>query len=413
MSTRKWRSGNTIELLENGEAFFPAVFDDIARARKTIIIETFIWFDDPIGRQLRDALIAAVARGVTVDITVDGYGSAPLGPDFVRQVTDAGVRLHVYDPRGSMFGVQTNLFRRLHRKLAVIDQTIGYIGGINYSLEQVRDYGPESKQDYHVRVTGPVVEDMHAFCYQALGRLGEVERRPWSSRLRWLRRQLPDALRQPVRDASAILVWRDNHQYPTGVETFYRHAIREAKREIIIANAYFFPGYGFLRDLRQAAARGVRVVLILQGNPDKDYVRTAASTLHHDLLSSGIEVHEYMERPLHAKVAVIDDDWSTVGSSNLDPFSLSLNLEANLIIRDPAFNRLLRERLMALMETACRQLQHDLVRKQRGWRKPLRGAVFHFLRRFPSWARLIPGQVKHIQMAGRDRLTPPPGGSVG
>ncbi|MBU0791344.1 MAG: cardiolipin synthase B, partial [Gammaproteobacteria bacterium] len=145
MSSRDWRHGNDLELLENGEAFFPRVFDDIAAAKHEVIIETFIWFDDRVGRALRDVLVDAAARGVKVDITVDGYGSAPLGKDFVASLTEAGIRLHVFGPLPPILGVQANLFRRLHRKLVVVDQRVAYVGGINYSDEHMRYYGDKSK----------------------------------------------------------------------------------------------------------------------------------------------------------------------------------------------------------------------------------------------------------------------------
>ena len=402
MTNGRWTDGNTIELLENGEMFYPRVLADIERAREQVLIETFIWYDDDIGYQLHRAVIDAAKRGVHVDITVDGFGSGKLPASFVQALTDAGVNLHVYDPRGSVLGFQTNLFRRLHRKFTLIDCAVGYIGGINFSMEHVREHGPKSKQDYAVRVTGPVVDEMHGFCRKQVGAINTPERRPWLRRLRWYR---PNPLK-PARDAQAALVWRDNAEHDQSIEQWYYQGISEAKREIIIANAYFFPGYRFLRALRLAAERGVRVCLILQGEPDKFYVRHAAATLHDYLLNANIEIHEYMDRPLHAKVAIIDDDWATVGSSNLDPFSLALNLEANLFIRDQAFTTLLRDRLVALMDTACRRVRREQVPRQRGWRQIARVLVFHILRRFPAWAQLIPGHIKPIQPSGQDRLVP-------
>ncbi len=211
------------------------------------------------------ALIDAAKRGVHVDITVDGFGSGKLPASFVQALTDAGVNLHVYDPRGSVLGFQTNLFRRLHRKFTLIDCAVGYIGGINFSMEHVREHGPKSKQDYAVRVTGPVVDEMHGFCRKQVGAINTPERRPWLRRLRWYR---PNPLK-PARDAQAALVWRDNADHDQSIEQWYYQGISEAKREIIIANAYFFPGYRFLRALRLAAEGGVRVCLILQGEPDK------------------------------------------------------------------------------------------------------------------------------------------------
>ena len=185
MSSRDWRHGNDLELLENGEAFFPRVFDDIAAAKHEVIIETFIWFDDRVGRALRDVLVDAAARGVKVDITVDGYGSAPLAKDFVASLTEAGIRLHVFGPLPPILGVQANLFRRLHRKLVVVDQRVAYVGGINYSDEHMRYYGDKSKQDYATRVVGPVVSDIHRFCREAIGHPRPEGHRNLRGLLRW------------------------------------------------------------------------------------------------------------------------------------------------------------------------------------------------------------------------------------
>nr|MBV6629614.1 cardiolipin synthase ClsB [Oceanococcus sp. HetDA_MAG_MS8] len=401
MSGRRWTQGNDLSLLENGEEFFPAVFADIRAARDCVLIETFIWFDDPIGRELQDALLEARKRGVRVKVAVDGFGTAPISDDMVQELRDAGVELLVYDPRRQFLGLQPNLFRRLHRKITVIDSAVAYIGGINYSLEHVREFGALSKQDYAVRIRGPLVADIEAQCLLDPPR----RRRFWQRFVGWLkRRDEPVPTGHP--DAQAMFIWRDNHEYPRAIEAVYRQAIRQAQRHLVIANAYFFPGYGFLRELRRAAQRGVRVQLILQGEPDKAYVRTAASTLYDYLLNAGVEVWEYRERPLHGKVAVMDDDWATIGSSNLDPFSLSLNLEANVVVRDASFKRELGAKLQRLLDQHCVRLQRDDVPRQRGWRQIIRWLVFHILRKFPQWARWIPAHSRPLQPSGYQGLVP-------
>ena len=180
-------------------------------------------------------------------------------------------------------------------------------------------------------------------------------------------------------------------------------AIRAARRRVIIANAYFFPGYRLIKELRKAAGRGVDVRLILQGEPDMQFVKTAARMLYNLLLRSGIRIFEYCERPLHGKVAVVDDEWATIGSSNLDPLSLSLNLEANLVIRDEAFACHLRGRLEALIGARCRAVPPGLKSPRN--RLDALGAtlMFHFLRRFPAWAGWLPAHAPRL-------VQPMPGG---
>lgn len=392
MSDRAWTRGNRLVLLENGEEFYPKVFDDIAAAKTEVIIETFIWFDDGVGLQLREALIAAARRGVEVDVTVDGYGSASLDKPFVSKLTDAGVRLHVFGPLPPMLGVQANLFRRLHRKLVVIDRRIAYVGGINYSDEHLREFGEKSKQDFAVRAAGPVVDDIHRFCRSALGTAGHQGRRT----LRGLLRRLPPHWVRPRHAAQVLFVTRDNHDHRTAIEAMYRLGLRNARHDIIIMNAYFFPGYRFLRAMRQAVQRGVRVRLVLQGQPDMNYVKFAAGTLYDHLLNIGVEIYEFMERPSHAKVAVMDDTWATVGSSNLDPFSLSLNLEANLFIQDADFTASLRTRLDALIAAHGRRVSREDVQRRHPIWHLWRWVGYHLLRHFPRWAGLIPVRAPRI-----------------
>lgn len=157
-----WVAGNSVELLVNGEAYYPRVFEAMAQAREEILLETFIIYDDKVGQQLQQVLIEAAQRGVRVELAVDGYGTADLPDAFLAAMTDAGVRFHAFDPQPRLAGMRTNLFRRLHRKIVVIDGERAFIGGINYSADHLNDFGAMAKQDYAVEVSGPVVAQVHA-----------------------------------------------------------------------------------------------------------------------------------------------------------------------------------------------------------------------------------------------------------
>lgn len=394
-----WRENNTVRLLENGEEFYPRVFEVIEQARKEVLIETYILFDDPIGRKLRDVLVAAARRGVFVDLTVDGHGSADLPPEFIATLTKAGVRFHMFDPRAKLFGFRTNLFRRLHRKQIVIDAKIVFVGGLNFSHDHVRESGAGAKQDYAIEATGPIVDDVRRVLMHAPASQTGVRR--W-----WQRRRHAAWVPAGAAAGSArvLLVTRDNRTRRNDIERHYRDALRAARREIIIANAYFFPGYRFLKDLRKAARRGVAVHLVLQGNPDEPLMRWAAGTLYDYLLRAGVKIHEYCERPFHGKVAVVDEDWATVGSSNLDPVSLALNLEANLIVRDRLFTAQLRKRLQHLIQHACKEIGPEQAPQRTIWRQILNFFIFHFLRRFPAWGQGLPAQIPTRQ---RVAISPP------
>ena len=495
---RAWRPGNRVTLLENGEAYYPRVFECIAQARHEVIIETFILFEDKVGLALRRHLIDAAERGVKVALTIDGWGSPDLSRGFIDGLTAAGVALHVFDPAPKLYR-RLSLFRRLHRKIVVIDGERAFIGGINFSADHLGDYGPEAKQDYAVELQGPIVEDIHRFALRAVrparffrgawpwratagesdpgsaarqeavrtagdalpqpsgtsapagsaatagragvscapgmsapspsaampagaataalhqaGAVGWVDRptraagpptaSPAAAR-HWWQRRAPAAApaAQPhAGTAQALLVTRDNRHHLNDIERQYRLAIRAARHEVIIANAYFFPGLRLLHDLRAAARRGVKVQLILQGQPDMAIVTFGARMLYPYLLEAGVTIHEYCRRPLHGKVALADDEWATVGSSNLDPLSLSLNLEANVVLRDRAFNQHLRERLQALMREHCSEIRREDVPRPSGWRLGLSLIAFHLLRHFPRWAQLLPQHRPRVKA-----VTPP------
>jgi len=381
---RGWIAGNAVELLENGEAFYPAVFGAIAQARHEVLIETFILFEDKVGIELQRVLIDAARRGVRVDLSVDGWGSPNLSPAYVAALAEAGVQLRAFDARRSWF-LHLRMFRRMHRKIVVVDGRVAFVGGINFSADHLADFGPEAKQDYSLRVEGPLAARIRIFAIAQLDRSG-----------RRGRGRLP--VPQRAGDADAMFVTRDNRSHRDAIERQYRAAIRSARREIIIANAYFFPGYRLLKAMRRAARRGVRVRLVLQGQPDMPIVKHAAATLHAQLMRAGITIHEYCKRPLHGKVALVDDEWATVGSSNLDPLSLALNLEANVMVRDRAFTQQLRAALERLIDNDCRRLELSQVAAERsGWRALLDVIAYHLTRDFPAWAGWLPAHTPRLE----------------
>lgn len=379
-----WRDGNQLRLLINGEGYYPRAFECIRAAQVEVLLETFIIFEDKVGLELQQALIDAARRGVRVVVAVDGYGTADLGRDYVVALTAAGVKVQVFDPSPKRLGMRTNLFRRLHRKLLVIDGERAFIGGINYSADHLGDFGKMAKQDYAVEVRGPVVADLHAamlrFLHPALNEASPAT---------------PSA--QPLGCARVKLVERDNEHHTTAIEDEHLAAFEAAQRRLVVANAYFFPGYRVLRALRNAARRGVAVTLILQGQPDMRWAQAFSRLLYNYLLRDGVVIHEYCQRPLHGKVALVDDEWVTVGSSNLDPLSLALNLEANLIIRDRDFNQQLHEHLQQLSAQHCQRVELERVVRGYWWRAPLVFLCFHFIRRFPAIAGWLPGHRKNLE----------------
>jgi cardiolipin synthase len=346
-------------------------------------------------------LLAAARRGVRVDLLVDGYGTCDLSSDFISALTEAGARLRVYDPARRVMGTRFNVLRRMHRKIVVVDAQLAFVGGINFSHDHMRDFGPEGKQDYAVRVRGPIVAHIHRFVRTVAD---QPNPRHWWSQPR----RSPPVSAEPVGTADMIFVTRDNHRHRNAIERHYRAAIRSARERVVLANAYFFPGYLLVRQLRRAARRGVQVALILQGEPDMPIVKTAASLLYGYLQSAGVQIYEYRERPLHGKVAVVDGHWSTVGSSNLDPLSLTLNLEANLVIRDADFAAHLGERLEYLINEHCTLVPPEPPAPVWAFWRPLRSfLLFHLLSGYSRWFSWLPHRVPEIHHAGLPSGTEP------
>ncbi|WP_460133621.1 cardiolipin synthase ClsB [Pseudomonas sp. S1_E04] len=386
-----WQSGNQVELLENGEAYFPRVFEALRQAQREILLETFILFEDKVGHELQGILIEAAQRGVKVVVSLDGFGCGELSPTFLRELADAGVLVQMFDPASKTLGIRTNWFRRLHRKIVVVDAAVGFIGGINFSADHLGDFGPEAKQDYAVQVIGPAVADLHHFALAQSGRQVRT-RRGWRRRA-----HRPSPWSTESGDGLVRLIYRDNLQHRDDIEEAYIQALSKARQRVVIANAYFFPGYRLLREIRNAARRGVQVQLIMQGQPDVLLAKLAARMLYDYLLKDGVVIHEYCQRPLHGKVALVDDEWSTVGSSNLDPLSLSLNLEANVLIRDRRFNQQLYERLETLAKEHCQTMPENRKPRLWLWRLTVGFLVFHVMRHFPVLTGWLPAHKPRLK----------------
>jgi len=301
---------------------------------------------------------------------VDGYGSEPLPPAWEERFLQSGVNWRVYRPLGRFGMLALGSWRRLHRKLCLVDSEIAFCGGINI-LDDFHDpnHGKleSPRLDFAVRVTGPLVAEVEATMarlWLRMQALRDIRRARLAGALVSLRAsggaRVPPAKApaEPGRPRSrAALLLRDNLRNRARIERAYRRAIGHAREEIIIANAYFVPGRKMRNALVSAARRGVKVRLLLQGRYEYFMQYYAARPIYGALLRAGVEIHEYSPSFLHTKVAVIDGHWATVGSSNLDPLSLLLAREANVVIDDPLFAVQLRDRLVRAIREEGRAMQ--------------------------------------------------------
>ena len=392
------RSDHRVQLLQGAQELFPALVQAMDAARSDIQFETYIFDCTGAGAEIAHALIRAARRGVRTFLVVDGVGTGPLAPEWVARFTEAGVQWQVYSPLGPLGLLLPQRWRRLHRKLCVVDGRLLFCGGINV-LDDFHDPNHGAldapRFDFAVRAMGPLVGDASDTMEQLWWRMRAV------SDVR--QRRLPEALRA-MREAvahhhtegaeagpatmRAALVLRDNVRHRARIEKAYLRAIGMARHEVIIANAYFMPGGKLRRALVMAARRGVRVRLLLQGRYEYFMQYHAARPVYGALLAAGVEIHEYAPSFLHAKVAVIDargeHPWATVGSSNLDPLSLLLAREANVIVEDQGFATDLRQRLVHAMQHSGRRM--DPARYEgRPWSQRALDRVAYGLMRLALW----------------------------
>ncbi|WIT10089.1 cardiolipin synthase ClsB [Paucibacter sediminis] len=353
--------GNEVRLLRGGDELFPAQAAAIAAAHHEVWLGTYIFHHDSAGQALLAQLKAVAARGVRVRVVVDGFGSKASLPWLQRELAGSHVALAIFRPIDRWWRwFQPGQLRRLHQKLCVVDGEVGFVGGINIIDDRMDlNHGATElpRLDYAVGLRGPLVQPMEqalraVWTRAWLGRdFGEellaLVRSPMPvarlrrlvNRLRMPRLRRGEQTLQDLPPVCAAFVLRDNLRQRRTIERAYVEAIRAANESVDLITPYFYPGHAFRRALRDAARRGVRVRLLLQGKVDYRIAAMAAHALYAELLGQGVQVFEYLPAFLHAKVGVVDEHWATVGSSNIDPLSLLLNLEANVIVADADFAR--------------------------------------------------------------------------
>jgi cardiolipin synthase A/B len=347
---------NHITLLHNGEAYFPAIEAALDQAVYEIYLESYIFENDHTGRRIAEALRRAAFRGVKTHLLIDGFGSNSLPKAMIEYLEAAGVMVMKFRPKISPLTLRRQRLRRLHRKILVVDLKIAFVGGINIIDDMDMPDLTSPRYDYAVGVEGPLVKEI----YDAARRLWS--RLAWTRRLHAVRVRRKDRLSPAPLSAgnmrSAFLI-RNNFRHRRDIEDAYLQAIGQAHTEIILANAYFLPGLNFRHALTAAARRGVRVVLLLQGKMDYRLLHYASHALYGNFLDAGIEIYEYHKSFMHAKVAVIDEHWATVGSSNLDPFSLTLALEANVVVDDKTFAETLKHSLEQSIKMGAKRISEN------------------------------------------------------
>lgn len=334
-------AGNTVTLLHCGAEYFPALIAAIEHAQSEIYLETYIFALDLTGEQVIAALRRAALRGVVVNVITDWLGTGRTECKLLKQQLERdGVHHRTFNPWFS-HGVA-----RTHRKICVVDRELAFLGGLNINDDMLSDDNariplPAPRWDFAIRITGPLVHDIYLEVVAQWARMGRLK-----LRARW---DLFRAKRRTPRPsasgaAQAGLVVRDNLRNRRTIQRMYLKALGSARTSALLANPYFAPGRKLRDALASAAARGVNVVLLL-GVGQFRLQDAVTHSFYPKLLRAGVKIIEYRRTQLHGKVAVIDHDWATVGSSNYDGLSLFVNHEANIVVKDADFADALRQHI--------------------------------------------------------------------
>ncbi|MFC3962193.1 phospholipase D-like domain-containing protein [Nocardia jiangsuensis] len=319
--------GNALTALRNGDEIFPAMLERIGAAEHTVDMMTFVYWKGDIASQFAHALAERARAGVRVRLLLDGFGSRLIEKDLLDLMTDAGVRIAWFRKPVYISPFKQN--HRCHRKVLVVDEEIGFTGGVGIAEEWCGDARTEHEwRDTHVEVRGPAVDGMAAAfaqgwaeCHDELfdehDRFVELEPRG-------------DAVVQVVR-GSASVGWQD-------MQTLLRVMIESAEIRFRLATAYFAPDAYFIELLCAAARRGVEVEILLPGpHTDKRVCQLAGQHFYEDLLECGVVIHQYQPTMMHAKIITVDGIASLVGSTNFNRRSLDHDEEVMLAVLDPEF----------------------------------------------------------------------------
>ncbi len=372
--------GNRLELLRSGEQYFPRLLAAIDGAQRSIYIETYIFELDDVGEKVCEALAGAAQRGVLVHLLIDGFGSQATADPVIARLRPKGAKVIVFR-RTRWWRIDRRLLRRLHRKVALFDDHLAFVGGINI-IDDFHHPDPEPVRaglgprfDFAVACEGPLVA---AIAYT-------VTRLWWTVSVLQLKRR-PSARPHHVEPppaaggVRAALLLRDNLRNRRTIERAYLDAFAHARHEVLIANAYFLPGKKFRDALCDMAERGVRVRLLLQGRVEYRLQHYAQQALYSGLVKCGVRIYEYTPSYLHAKVAVVDAKWATVGSSNIDPYSLLLAREANVAVYDDGFAATLQRELEAAIADAASEVDAEACARRSRLRRAMNWVAYQVVR---------------------------------
>ena len=356
-SRHDYREGHSIELLRSGENFFAAYEKAIDEAKQYIHFQTYIVDDDETGRRIVNALIRASERGIRVYFLLDAYGGNSFSKELINKVEKAGILFRLFSPQLITKGFQFSL--RLHHKVLLIDGETAIIAGMNIADRYHGKAGVKEWLDFAILIKGPE-------CAHVLFILKRLWNRAFISRKD---RSRETAHHLVVYAENVKVKVLQNNWYRNKIEILksYRSALKHAQSRMTIFASYFLPGRNERRLLRNASRRGVNIRIVLSAESDEPVFKRATNFLYDFILRNNITIYEYLPSNLHAKVATVDGNWSTIGSYNMNHLSDYGSVEMNADILDNQFTEKFEELLQEIIEKDCRQVTFDEYIRRKTW----------------------------------------------
>jgi cardiolipin synthase A/B len=329
--------------LQSGLSYFSKLEALIAAAHSSIHFQVYIFNNDTTGKRIIDALITAANRGVQIYLVVDAYASKDFDSHLLSQLRSQGIWVKTFAP---LHLNQFKIGRRLHHKIVLVDERIALVGGINIANHYSGFNGHTPWLDVAVCAEGPIAYDLKKICLSI-----------WPKRIqkKWKKFSFP--IHTPAGHTNLKVLQNDWWRRRIELSSAYNAAIRNAQTELVIVASYFLPGFTKRRLLKKAADRGVKITLVTGHDSDIPFMNAAVKYLYGVFLKNNIAIYEWTPSVLHAKMALVDGKWCTIGSYNINALSDYGSLEANIEIADPIFAQTAQQFIQTILEDGCLQVE--------------------------------------------------------
>jgi cardiolipin synthase len=343
---------NKVELLQSGTPYFARLFELLEQAKHVIHIQFYIFNLDGTGRLVLEALVDAAKRGVKVFVVVDAYASEDINNKTLNLFTQHGINVRRFSTINYKGGLK--LGRRMHHKIVWVDGEHALIGGINIADKYSGFDGKAAWLDFAVEVSGPICKNIQKVCNDIL-------------RNKWLRQAYKDFKTPDYNQnytCESRIIQNDFFRRKLQISQTYRQAIRKSEKSVVIVASYFLPGNSLRRIIKRACDRGVKVTVILTGLSDVPFIKPAIIWLYDWMFRNNITIYEWEKSILHGKLAMIDDEWVTVGSFNLNELSDYGSLELNVEVKNKEFAATTNRLLQQIIKDGCKQITPETYRRR-------------------------------------------------